>query len=57
MEVAFRRTVERLEPHFSFNLVEMPDRFSELAPAVDIIGVLCCGILLYLGYNAYRDLR
>ena len=24
---------------------------------VDIIGVLCCAILLYLGYNAYRDLR
>lgn len=31
--------------------------FGGISTAVDIIGVLCCGILLYLGYNAYRDLR
>jgi Asp-tRNA(Asn)/Glu-tRNA(Gln) amidotransferase A subunit family amidase len=37
MEVGFRRTVERLDPHFSFNVVEMPPRFSELAPAVMLI--------------------
>jgi len=34
MEVAFRRTMERLDPHFSFNVVEMPSRFGEMAPAV-----------------------
>ena len=34
MEVAFRRTMERLDPHFSFNVVEMPARFAEMAPAV-----------------------
>ena len=34
MEVAFRRTMERLDPHFSFNVIEMPQRFAELAPAV-----------------------
>jgi Asp-tRNA(Asn)/Glu-tRNA(Gln) amidotransferase A subunit family amidase len=37
MEVGFRRTVERLDPHFSFNVVEMPPRFAELAPAVMLI--------------------
>jgi len=37
MEVAFRRTVERLDPHFSFNVVDMPPRFAELAPAVKLI--------------------
>jgi Asp-tRNA(Asn)/Glu-tRNA(Gln) amidotransferase A subunit family amidase len=37
MEVAFRRTVERLGPHFSFNVVEMPERFAELEPAVKTI--------------------
>jgi Asp-tRNA(Asn)/Glu-tRNA(Gln) amidotransferase A subunit family amidase len=34
MEVAFRRTMERLDPHFSFNVIEMPQRFAELASAV-----------------------
>ena len=33
MEVAFRRAVERLDPNFSFNVVEMPPRFAELVPA------------------------
>jgi len=37
MEVAFRRTVERLEPHVSLNIVEMPTRFQDLAPAVKLI--------------------
>jgi Asp-tRNA(Asn)/Glu-tRNA(Gln) amidotransferase A subunit family amidase len=37
MEVAFRRTVERLDPRFSFNVIEMPERFAELAPAVKLI--------------------
>jgi Asp-tRNA(Asn)/Glu-tRNA(Gln) amidotransferase A subunit family amidase len=37
MEAAFRRTVERLEPHFTFNILEMPKRFAELAPAVKIV--------------------
>jgi len=34
MEVAFRRAMERLDPHFSFNVIEMPARFGELALAV-----------------------
>ncbi len=37
MEVAFRRTVERLDPHFSFSVIEMPERFAELEPAVKLI--------------------
>jgi Asp-tRNA(Asn)/Glu-tRNA(Gln) amidotransferase A subunit family amidase len=37
MEVAFRRTVERIAPHFSFTVVEMPERFADLAPAVKVI--------------------
>jgi Asp-tRNA(Asn)/Glu-tRNA(Gln) amidotransferase A subunit family amidase len=37
MEVAFRRTVERLDPHFSFNIVEMPEHYKDLAPAVMLI--------------------
>jgi Asp-tRNA(Asn)/Glu-tRNA(Gln) amidotransferase A subunit family amidase len=37
MEVAFRRTVERLDPNFSFTIVEMPERYKSLAPAVELI--------------------
>jgi Asp-tRNA(Asn)/Glu-tRNA(Gln) amidotransferase A subunit family amidase len=37
MEETFRRTVERLEPHFTFNILEMPRRFAELAPAAKLI--------------------
>jgi Asp-tRNA(Asn)/Glu-tRNA(Gln) amidotransferase A subunit family amidase len=37
MELAFRRTVERLEQNFSVSIVEMPERFAELAPAVHVI--------------------
>ena len=37
MEVAFRRTVERLDPHFSFNIVDMPEHYKNLAPAVQLI--------------------
>jgi len=37
MEIAFRRTVERIEPHFSFNVVEMPEIFAELPAAVKVI--------------------
>ncbi len=37
MELAFRRTVERLEQNFSVSVVEMPERFRELAPAVHVI--------------------
>jgi hypothetical protein len=31
--------------------------FGGINLAVDIISVLCCAILLYLGWNAYSDLR
>jgi hypothetical protein len=31
--------------------------FGGINLAVDIIGVLCCAILVYLGWNAYSDLR
>ena len=37
MELAFRRTIERLEQNFSISFVEMPERFAELAPAVHVI--------------------
>jgi len=37
MEVTFRRTVERLDPHFSFNIVEMPEHYKDLAPAALLI--------------------
>ncbi|MBZ5594059.1 MAG: amidase [Acidobacteriia bacterium] len=37
MEVAFRRTVERLEPQFSISVVEMPERFAELSGATNVI--------------------
>jgi amidase len=39
MELAFRRTVERLQQNFSVSIVEMPERFAELAPAVHVIFV------------------
>jgi Asp-tRNA(Asn)/Glu-tRNA(Gln) amidotransferase A subunit family amidase len=37
MEAAFRRTIERIEPHFHINVIEMPSRFADLAPAVRLI--------------------
>lgn len=37
MELAFRRTVERLGHTFSINVVEMPPGFADLAPAVQVI--------------------
>jgi len=37
MEMAFRRTVERLQQIFTINVVEMPSGFAELAPAVQVI--------------------
>jgi len=37
MEAAFRRTIERIEPHFHINAIEMPSRFADLAPAVRLI--------------------
>ena len=36
-------------------LLEIP--FGRLSPTVDIVGVISCAILLYLGWNAYRDIR
>jgi Asp-tRNA(Asn)/Glu-tRNA(Gln) amidotransferase A subunit family amidase len=37
MEAAFRRTVERLAQNFGIGIVEMPERFRELGPAVHTI--------------------
>lgn len=31
--------------------------FGGMSVAVDIVSIVCCVILLYLGWNAYRDLR
>ena len=31
--------------------------FGGLSPTVDIVSIISCAILLYLGWNAYRDLR
>jgi hypothetical protein len=36
-------------------IVQIP--FGGLSPTVDIVSVVCCGILIYLGWNAYRDIR
>jgi hypothetical protein len=31
--------------------------FGKLSPVVDILGVLACAIVLFLGWDASRDLR
>jgi hypothetical protein len=31
--------------------------FGRLSPIVDIFGIIACGIVLYLGWDASRDLR
>ena len=31
--------------------------FGGASIGVDIFGILACGVVLYLGYDAYRDLR
>lgn len=31
--------------------------FGGISPTVDILSILSCGLLIYLGWNAYRDLR
>jgi hypothetical protein len=31
--------------------------FGRLSPVVDIFGIIACGIVLYLGWDASRDLR
>lgn len=35
--------------------LDMP--FGGISVPVDILGALACGILLYLAWNAYRDIR
>lgn len=36
-------------------LLEMP--FGGISGTVDIISMVACAVLVYLGWNAYRDLR
>ena len=31
--------------------------FSKVSPIVDIVGALASGLVLYLGWDAYKDLR
>ena len=31
--------------------------FSKVSPIVDIVGALAAGLVLYLGWDAYKDLR
>jgi hypothetical protein len=31
--------------------------FGRLSPIVDVFGILACGLVLYLGWDASRDLR
>jgi hypothetical protein len=31
--------------------------FSKVSPVVDIIGIVTSGLVLYLAYDAYKDLR
>lgn len=36
---------------------DKPFGLRSIGLAVDILGILCCGLLFYLGWNAYRDIR
>lgn len=36
-------------------ILEMP--FGGISTSVDIISMVACGVLMYLGWNAYRDLK
>lgn len=31
--------------------------FMSLSLSVDVLAIMCCAILFYLGWNAYQDLR
>ncbi len=31
--------------------------FSGISPTVDVISILACGLVLYLAYDAFRDIR
>ena len=31
--------------------------FSKVSPVVDILGILASGLVVYLGWDAYKDLR
>lgn len=31
--------------------------FSKISPAVDVLGILTSGLVLYLAYDAYKDLK
>jgi hypothetical protein len=31
--------------------------FGRLSPFVDIVGIIGCGLVLYLAWDAYKDLR
>jgi threonine/homoserine/homoserine lactone efflux protein len=37
--------------------LDMPFGLRSIGLAVDILGMICGAVLLYLGWNAYRDLR
>ena len=38
-------------------ILNQPFGLRDIGLAVDILGIVCCGVLLYLGWNAYRDIR
>jgi hypothetical protein len=38
-------------------IVDWPFQLRSIGLSVDILGILCCALLLYLGWNAYRDIR
>ncbi len=42
---------------FLLDITPLAIPFGGMSLAVDIVSIICCAILLYLSWNAYRDLR
>ena len=38
-------------------IIDKPFGLRNSGLAFDILGILCCATLFYLGWNAYRDIR
>jgi hypothetical protein len=38
-------------------ILDWPFQLRTIGLAVDILGMVCASVLLYLGWNAYRDIR
>jgi threonine/homoserine/homoserine lactone efflux protein len=38
-------------------IIDKPFGLRSIGLAVDILAIICCAVLFYLGWNAYRDIR